>query len=76
MCLFSEASTSSTDGQGTDSKDSDGVLYMPCSTENHCCALLHGLQELRKSSTFCDYTLIAEGEVSSESWLRNVSDPF
>ncbi|CAL1533269.1 unnamed protein product [Lymnaea stagnalis] len=36
--------------------------YMPCSTENHCCALLHGLQELRKSNTLCDYTLIADGQ--------------
>lgn len=37
--------------------------YMPSSTENHCCALLHGLQELRKSNTLCDYTLIADGQV-------------
>ena len=37
--------------------------YMACCTENHCCALLHGLQELRKSNTLCDYTLIADGQV-------------
>ncbi|XP_005092148.1 kelch-like protein 26 [Aplysia californica] len=38
--------------------------YMSCSTstENHCCALLHGLQDLRKSNTLCDYTLVADGE--------------
>uniref|UniRef100_A0A0B7A627 BTB domain-containing protein n=2 Tax=Arion vulgaris TaxID=1028688 RepID=A0A0B7A627_9EUPU len=60
------------DTQGASNEDKPGPSsstneksvpnYMPCSTENHCCALLHGLQELRKSNTLCDYTLIADGE--------------
>lgn len=33
-------------------------------SKNHCCRLLQGLQELRYNSTLCDYSVIAEGEVS------------
>ncbi|RUS88524.1 hypothetical protein EGW08_003700 [Elysia chlorotica] len=48
---------------GTDGKEEKNLsAFISCSTENHCCALLHGLQELRKSNTLCDYTLIADGQ--------------
>ncbi|GFO30458.1 kelch-like protein 26 [Plakobranchus ocellatus] len=74
LCLLASlaeasASTSSAGSPGSATVSQDvGKLekntsaYIPCSTENHCCTLLHGLQELRKSNTLCDYTLIADGQ--------------
>ncbi|KAK0062660.1 kelch-like protein 26 [Biomphalaria pfeifferi] len=60
--LLSLCKSDDTPGPSTSSSEKVVSSYIPCSTENHCCALLHGLQELRKSNTLCDYTLIADDQ--------------
>ena len=46
---------------GEGAGEADIVQFTAVSTKNHCCKMLHGLQDLRATGTLCDYSLVAEG---------------